>query len=170
MGFLTGCSATVALPAADDAVNPSCADVVTHLPDTVSDLPSRETNAQGTGAWGDPAEVILRCGVAVPDPTSTLVCVTVKGIDWLRDPTDDPKFTFITYGRDPAVAVTIDGSKINGQPVLSDLALAVGGIPATHQCISPEDADAGTAPSGDATAEPTATPTPSATPSATPAP
>ena len=168
MGFLTGCSATVALPAADDAVNPSCADVVTHLPDTVSDLPSRETNAQGTGAWGDPAEVILRCGVAVPDPTSTLVCVTVKGIDWLRDPTDDPKFTFITYGRDPAVAVTIDGSKINGQPVLSDLALAVGGIPATHQCISPEDADAGTAPSGDATSEPTATPT--ATPSATPAP
>lgn len=136
---LAGCSATVALDPAADAVNPKCADVVVNLPTTVADLPARETNAQGTGAWGSPAGVLLRCGVAVPDPTSTLQCYTVDGIDWLVDPTDAPNYVYTTYGRDPAISVVIDSNTVQDLAALTDLGSAVGRITATHGCIDPQD-------------------------------
>ncbi|WP_213815764.1 DUF3515 family protein [Glaciihabitans sp. dw_435] len=166
---LTGCTQAVALQPAADAINPKCASVVTHFPETVAGLPSRETNAQATGAWGSPATVLLHCGVAVPDPTSTLVCVTVDGIDWLRDPAKDPVFAFITYGRDPAVEVVIDSSKgLSGNTVLTDLSLAVSAIPAERQCVTPDESIEGglpvDTPTSSATPVPTATPLPTATP------
>ena len=71
------------------------------LPDTVSTLPQRETNAQGTGAWGEPADIVLRCGVPVPDPTSSLPCDTVDGIDWLLKSDPDNVFTFEQSIRPP---------------------------------------------------------------------
>jgi len=123
---LTGCTPTVALEPADDAINVGCADVVVRLPDTVGELPIRQTNAQGTGAWGEPASVILRCGVVVPGPTSTLTCVTVGAIDWLVDDSDEPNFVFTTYGREPAVEVIIDNEVVSGITSLSDLEDAVG--------------------------------------------
>jgi len=125
-GALSGCASTVALEPADDAINVGCAEVVVRLPDTVGDLPIRQTNAQGTGAWGEPASVILRCGVVIPGPTSTLTCVTVGAIDWLVDDADDPNFVFTTYGREPAVEVIIDNEVVSGITSLSDLEYAVG--------------------------------------------
>src|SRR5664279_2771923 len=94
LAILAGCAAIVPLEPADDAANVACADVIVHLPDTVAGLDQRETNAQSTGAWGEPAGVLLRCGVAVPDPTAALACVTAPtdGIDWLRDDSDAPNF------------------------------------------------------------------------------
>ncbi len=138
LAVATGCAATVPLKPADAATDPECAAVNARLPETVAGLESRETNAQGTGAWGEPAQVLLYCGVAVPDPTSTLACITVEGIDWLRDPANDPKFSFTSYGRDPAVTVIIDGGKVSGGPVLGDLASAVGIVPAERHCVTPE--------------------------------
>ena len=41
------------------------------LPETVDGLERRETNAQATGAWGNPASVLLRCGVPTPGPTAS---------------------------------------------------------------------------------------------------
>lgn len=78
-GLLTGCAPTIAVPVADDAANPQCAAVVLALPTSLGfGLPSRETTSQATAAWGRPgAAVTLRCGVAVPGPTTT-ACVHVE--------------------------------------------------------------------------------------------
>ena len=165
-GLLSGCAATVALSPAADATSAKCASVVVLLPDTVSTLAQRETDAQGTGAWGEPPDIVLRCGVAVPDPTSKLVCVTVDGIDWLRNDAKAPVFTFTTYGRDPAVAVTINSKdvKADGNQALNDLAIAVAEIPSKHHCIAPVE----TLQDGQPVATPTSTPTPTATPTTKP--
>ena len=137
--LLAGCAPIVALKPAADAVNPACAKVIVALPETVADLPSRETDAQATAAWGTPTGVILRCGVPVPAPTATLPCITVQGVDWLRDGTKDPNYVFTTYGRDPAIEVIFNGTEVSGLSTLTDLAIAVAKIPATRECIAPED-------------------------------
>jgi Protein of unknown function (DUF3515) len=164
---LSGCSgATVTLtPAAHDATNAKCASVVVQLPTSVSTLSERVTDTQGTGAWGTPADILLRCGVPVPDPTSALPCITVNGIDWLRNDKKAPVYVFTTYGRDPAVAVTVNSKdvKADGNKALTDLALAVGQIPAKHRCIAVE----GILQDGDPVPVPTKTPTPTPTPTPT---
>ena len=134
---LAGCAPTVALEPADGAADPACAEVTVRLPDTVAALTARETNAQATGAWGEPVGVILRCGVPSPGPTSTLVCVTVDGVDWLRDDTNDPSYVFTTYGRTPAVEVIVDATAASGLDALTDLAYAVGQLPVEGACVTP---------------------------------
>lgn len=134
--LLAGCAPTVALEPADDAINPICAEVIVRLPDTVAEMPERLTNAQATGAWGNPASVILRCGVPVPAPTAEDPCITVEGIDWLRHD-DDPNYVFTTYGRDPAVEVIINGDEVSGLSALTDLAPSVGQLPVTGSCVVP---------------------------------
>ena len=171
-GLLSGCSgATVNLtPAAHDATNPLCANVVVQLPSTVSTLGQRITDTQGTGAWGTPANILLKCGVPVPDPTSALPCVTVNGIDWLRKADKDEVFVFTTYGRDPAVAVTINSKdvKADGNQALTDLSLAVSQIPSKHRCVAPEeilqDGDPVNTPTPTTSPAPTHTPTATAKP------
>jgi len=167
LGLLTGCAQSVALRAADNAADPACADVITRLPEAVAELELRPTNAQGTGAWGSPADVLLYCGVDVPDPTSTLTCVTVDGIDWLRDPEDDPNFTFITYGRDPAIAVVVNSETISGGAALTDLSTAISILPAERSCVSPDQILEGGTPVDTPTEEPTEAPTDSPTEEAT---
>lgn len=61
---------------------PRCAAVAAALPSGVAGLPLRETTGRSTAAWGNPAGVVLRCGVPVPGPT-TEQRATVNGIDWL---------------------------------------------------------------------------------------
>jgi Protein of unknown function (DUF3515) len=148
--LLTGCTAAVPLEPAPDAVDPLCADVVVHLPTTVADQPERETNAQGTGAWGTPASVLLHCGVDVPGPT-TLPCVNINGIDWINDDSAAPRYRFTTYGRMPAVEVVVDSGKVSGSTVLADLTSAVAVVPVTGAaCTGVADLalpnDAGSAP------------------------
>ena len=138
---LAGCAQAVALEPAVDAANPACAEVSVRLPELVDDLPSRETNAQATGAWGETRSgVILRCGVPSPDPTAELPCVTVDGIDWLRDDAKDPYFAFTTYGRSPAVEVVVDSETASALSALTDLAGAVGTLPSDGgKCQALED-------------------------------
>lgn len=138
--LLAGCSPTVALQPAEDAINPTCASVVVSLPDEVAGLTKRQTNAQGTSAWGDPTAVILRCGVPVPPPTAEYPCVEVDGVDWLRNDADDPTFVFTTYGRDPAIEVIVDSTTASGRDALTDLAFAVSKSPRDGGCIALEDA------------------------------
>ncbi|MBX3094366.1 MAG: DUF3515 domain-containing protein [Cryobacterium sp.] len=135
---LTGCTPTVTLEPAADATNPECAEVIVWLPDTVDDKEYRYTDAQGTGAWGEPAAVLLRCGVPVPGP-STLPCVTLRGVDWLRDDSDAPVYIFTTYGREPAVEVIVDSTVASGTNALVDLANSVGRLPKVTECVDPED-------------------------------
>lgn len=136
--MLSACAPTLALDAAEDAADPACAAVSVRLPDELAGLSKRPTNAQATAAWGEPAHVILRCGVPAPAPTAVLPCVTVpepNGVDWLRDSSGDPYFVFTTYGRQPALEVIIDGTEVSGFEVLTELAGAVSQLPVEGRCI-----------------------------------
>lgn len=135
--LLAGCTPVVSLQPAEDAISPSCAEVIVRLPDSVDGLDQRETNAQGTSAWGEPVGVILRCGVPVPAPTSELRCLTFDGVDWLIDDSDDPVLVATTYGREPAIEVIID-DRADGV-VLTDLANAVSYLPKIGECLSLDD-------------------------------
>jgi len=140
IAFLAGCAPVVSLETAEDFSNPACAMVIVSLRDvdTIGDEQRRETNTQSTAAWGDPASVILHCGVPVPDPTSTLPCITYDNIDWLRDDSDAPNYVFTTYGRDPAVSVIVDNDKIAGNVALSGVSSAVSTLPVVSECTTLE--------------------------------
>lgn len=128
----------VSLDPAPSAVAVACAGVVARLPDTVDSQQRRNTDAQGTGAWGNPASVLLRCGVATPGPT-TERCVSVDGVDWIIDESQAAhnQYIFTTFGRTPAVAVVIDSAKVSGTTAITDLSSAVGSIPASGGCTNP---------------------------------
>lgn len=136
--LLSGCATAVPMTPAPDATNVACADVIVHLPATVADQEARETDAQATGAWGDPAAVLLHCGVTVPAPT-TLPCLNVNGIDWIEDDSDAPTYRYTTYGRDPAIEIVIDSEVVSGSTALIDIANAVEYVPATGACVGAED-------------------------------
>jgi hypothetical protein len=132
---LSACSPTVSLEPAADANNPGCADVIVRLPDAVDGQERRTTNAQSTAAWGNPATVILRCGIA-PVEISTLPCVTANGVDWIIDESAKPSFRFISFGRTPALEVIVDSENAVGVNALDSLAEAVKSIEPTKKCVS----------------------------------
>lgn len=138
--LLAGCSQAVPFDPAPEASDPDCAAVVVRLPDTVAGLAERETNAQGTGAWGQPASVLLRCGVEPPGPTTDR-CVSVDGVDWIIDESDAPTYLFTTYGRTPAVEVIVDNDVVSGTTAITDLSGAVGAIPPEGGCVAVDDAE-----------------------------
>ena len=137
-GLLTGCTGDVPMEPAPDANNPACADVIVRLPDAVADLERRTTNAQSTGAWGDPAGVLLYCGVEPSGPT-TDDCVNVNGVDWIIDRTNAPLYRFEAYGRTPGLAVIVDSEKASGTETVVDLGAVVQLLPQTRQCTSLAD-------------------------------
>ena len=120
-----------------DANNPLCAEVIVRLGD-VADLAKRETNAQATGAWGEPASILLTCGLEAPAPT-TLPCLSVNGVDWIIDESQKPTYIFTTFGRTPAVQVALNSDAVSGSTVLADLALPVSLIPQETPCTDLSD-------------------------------
>lgn len=136
---LAGCSQAVPFDAAPDATDADCAAVIVRLPDVVAGQAERETNAQGTGAWGNPASVLLRCGVEPLGPTTDR-CVSVDGVDWVIDESDAPRYLFTTFGRTPAVEVLIDNDVVSGTTAIADLSSAVSAIPAEGGCTNVDDA------------------------------
>jgi hypothetical protein len=132
-GALSACTATISLEAAADSNNPACAEVSVRLPATLANEAKRTTDAQATGAWGNPTAVILRCGLE-PVEVSTLPCVTASGVDWLVDESAKPSYRFITFGRNPATEVIVDSNKVAGVSVLDELSSAIQSIEATKQC------------------------------------
>lgn len=140
--LLSGCSTAVSLEAADDANSADCAYVTVALPQTVADLPKRDTDAQATGAWGSPASILLRCGVEVPGPT-TLECTSVNGVDWIIDDSDAPNYRFTTYGRDPAIEVIVDSDVVHGSTALVDLEPAISNVPEDPftACVGVDDVE-----------------------------
>ena len=132
---LSACSPTVSLEPAADANNPGCAEVIVRLPDAVDGQERRSTNAQSTAAWGNPATVIMRCGIE-PVEISTLPCVTANGVDWIIDESAKPSFRFISFGRTPALEVIVDSENAVGVNALDSLAEAVKSIEPTKKCVS----------------------------------
>ncbi len=131
--LLTGCAPVVNLQAAEDANNPLCAEVSVRVPDTLGELEKRETNSQATSAWGEPAAVLMRCGLEGVE-VSTLPCVTAGEVDWLVDDSEAPNYRFISYARYPAVEVIVDSKLASGVSALEGLSQAVSQIPATKSC------------------------------------
>ena len=105
------------------------------LPDQIGELDKRITNAQATGAWGDPAAVLVRCGLEGVE-VSTLPCVTAGDVDWLVDDSEAPSYRFISYARFPAVEVIVDSVNASGITALEALSGAVSQIPATKACTT----------------------------------
>lgn len=133
---LGGCAATVNLEPAANSNDPGCAEVMVRLPSQLGGLQERYTNAQATAAWGDPAAVLLRCGLE-PVEVSTLPCVSAAGIDWLVDDSLAPSYRFISYARFPAIEVVVDSNNASGITSLESIAGAVAMLPATKACLAP---------------------------------
>ncbi|KTR95297.1 hypothetical protein SA13R_01925, partial [Rothia kristinae] len=63
---LSGCAGAAApLAPAPDAADPACAPAMLAIPTQLPGLDQRETTAQATTAWGDPAATVLKCGAAL---------------------------------------------------------------------------------------------------------
>ena len=131
---LTGCSATVVLPAAPLANDPGCAEVIVRLPADTDGQAKRTTNSQSTAAWGSPVAITLTCGLE-PVMVSAMPCITAGNVDWLVDDSDQPNYTFISFGRTPATAITIDSTRSSGANVLDDLGQAVQFTKSTKNCF-----------------------------------
>ena len=131
--LLTGCAATVNLEPAEFANDPACAEVSVRYPDQISELQKRFTNAQATAAYGEPAAVLVRCGLE-PVFASELPCVTAGEVDWLVDDSDAPNFRFISFGRTPAVEVIVDSESASGVSTLESLSQSVSRLPASAFC------------------------------------
>lgn len=145
-GVLAGCAPTIGVPVAEYATDPVCASIVLGVPDELAGLPKVETNSQATAAWGEPgAAVTLRCGVEPPGPTAAAPCLTVESssgdVDWLAAPDDEGTWTFVTYGRDPAVEVQVPPAITEDRSTsfVADLNRAVSEAPATRSCVGLED-------------------------------
>lgn len=139
---ITACSPTISVPAGDAAADPLCARVVLSVPGEVAGQQKVRASGQATAAWGEPgAAITLACGVEQPSPTSSdCQSITLDGsggatFDWITAQ-DDNGWTFVTYGRDPAVAVQVPAALAGSQPTaaLIDLAGAVSEVEATQSC------------------------------------
>ncbi len=143
---LAGCAGTVPMTPATDAKAIGCAEVTVRLPDEIGGatdaqgnlnsipMERRETNAQATGAWGDPAAVLLWCGEDAPGAT-TLPCVSVNDIDWIVDDSEAPSYRFTTFGRNPTIVVVVDSDRASGSTVLADLSTAISVTEQTSACL-----------------------------------
>jgi hypothetical protein len=158
--LLSACTPIVAMAPAPDANDPGCAEISVRLPDTVAGKAQRYTDAQATSAWGDPAVVLLHCGVPPIGPT-TKPCTTVNGVDWvlLNDPAASA-LRYITFGRTPATEIVIQhgAGGVSDASVLTDLSQAISTIKQSKntKCLDIADVPG---PAETATPTPTATPT-----------
>lgn len=143
--MLSGCAVTV--PAGPNSADPACAPIIVSLPDELIGLERRETTSQSTAAWGHGEKtVVLRCGVEPPPPTTDM-CTTIKTssgtVDWIvREDDETGIVTFTTYGRTPAVDITVPRAAAPDQPSSAPVGVAglVAPIKQTKFCVGPGDA------------------------------
>jgi Protein of unknown function (DUF3515) len=124
---LSGCTPTISVQPAPAATDTACAALIVRLPATIGALAKRQTDAQGTAAWGDPEAVQLRCGVPPPGPT-TDPCYTVSQVDWIRADTgtgSGVRVVVTTFGRTPATQVVVDPKRVSVDDVLPTISDAV---------------------------------------------
>lgn len=135
---LSACAGDVPMQAAPAANDPLCAGVTVRLPDDINGLPKRGTNAQATGAWGNPASILLKCGTDPIGPT-TDKCVAVNGVDWVIDESQAPSYRFIAYGREPGLEVIVDSEEVSGTEAVLALTNVAKMLPQKRQCLSVSD-------------------------------
>lgn len=143
---LSSCG-TVQVPPGSAATDPVCADVLLAAPDQVLGQERTETSSQGTAAWGSGEDtIVMRCGVTPPGPT-TDQCTTLEDgngvqVDWIVRELEGEVFLYTTYGREPAIDVSVPRSAAPDQPsgAALDLAQVISrNIEATDYCVGPGD-------------------------------
>lgn len=138
---------TVQVPPGADAAAPACADIVLGAPPEVLGMERSETSSQGTAAWGSGEEtIVMRCGVTPPGPTTDLCTTLADGngveVDWIVRELEDGVFLYTTYGREPAIDVSVPQAAAPDQPsgAALDLTQVITlNIEATDRCIGPGD-------------------------------
>lgn len=130
----TGCGSTATVEAAPHAADPDCAEVMLGLPEEIAEFELRETTSQATAAYGEPSAVVVRCGAEPPGP-STEHCVTAEGVDWLAIEREED-WQLISYGREPAIEVTLDIERVASSTAMVALASAAENIEQTRECTS----------------------------------
>lgn len=153
---LAGCGRAVIVEPGPFAPDPVCAQIILSLPRQLAGLDQASTSAQATVAWGETDPIVLRCGVEPPPPTDAR-CVSVESgsgvtVDWINPEADSDlipshgspeqgAWTFISYGRTPAVELVIPAASGVESPaeILVRLALAIDNAPASRFCVGPTD-------------------------------
>ncbi|GGO59769.1 hypothetical protein GCM10010910_03540 [Microbacterium nanhaiense] len=130
---LTACADTVPLTPAPGANEVECAAASVRLPNAIGEQTRRWTNAQATGAWGDPTAVTFTCGTD-PVASDDKQCVRIGGVDWTVDESRSPQLTLATFGRNPAAEVVVDTTVLSADDVLDRLAVVAQQLPSTGQC------------------------------------
>ncbi|MFD3585705.1 DUF3515 family protein [Streptomyces sp. NPDC058683] len=120
------------------AKDPACARIAGRYPDRLGGAGRDPVTFEGLAVWGR-GTVELRCGLTPPAPT-TDACVSVDGVDWVwreqaGDRTGDRTY-LVTYGRSPAVEVSIADSVTRLDAVLLDLSHLVAPIGAGAGCLA----------------------------------
>ncbi|MFD4989211.1 DUF3515 family protein [Streptomyces sp. NPDC058374] len=120
--------------AAARGADPACAGVVDRAP---GDLAGREPaggSPPGVAVWGD-GEVVLRCGFP-PPPATVEHCVDIDGVHWVLEEAQRTGATeLISYGRDPAVRLTIAEGFDRTDTALIELSAAVEPIHQERHCM-----------------------------------
>lgn len=128
---LGACARPVGVEPAPSASEPVCAELLLGLPDELGGQERRSTTSQASRAWGDPA-IVLRCGVN-PLPPTVEQCVAVSASDgtevgWVIVEDDDVT-TLTSYGKIPAVEVTIPAEYSGDATILTELTDVVAALP-----------------------------------------
>jgi hypothetical protein len=132
---LAGCSGGSGLRPAPSASDPACTAALKALPATVLGEQRGGSPAAGAAAWGKPA-IVMVCGLPELAPT-TDPCLTVDGVDWVIQ-NDSGPFTFATFGRAPAIRVTVPTSygRTQASAALVDLKPVAATLPRTpRSCV-----------------------------------
>ncbi|KPI28863.1 Protein of unknown function DUF3515 [Actinobacteria bacterium OK074] len=115
---------------------PACARIAKSYPAVLGGHRRTDTSSTpGIAVWGDKA-VVLRCGLTPPAAT-TDPCVAVDGVDWVyrQSASRDGRKVIITYGREPAVEVTLSTQDTAVDGALVDLSGLVRPIRQHDHCI-----------------------------------
>ncbi|WP_250444539.1 DUF3515 family protein, partial [Actinotalea sp. C106] len=140
-----GCATPVTVPVAPAAADPLCAEVVLALPADLEGLERLRTGSQATVAWGDRSSpVVLRCGVEPLGPTTDQCVAADDGstsVDWVavsgpEDAEGGADWLFTTYGREPAVEVSVPAEVTSERSTsfLLDLGPAIEQVEQTRFC------------------------------------
>lgn len=132
----SACASTASVDPAPEAHDPACADVMLQLPENLGESRQRPTDSQGTSAWGEPSDVVLRCGVE-PIGATDEPCQRIDGVDWVFLEQED-HYQAVTFGREPAVEVLLGLEAVSSATAMPALSPAVAEIEQTRECLDYE--------------------------------
>ncbi|MFF7357776.1 MULTISPECIES: DUF3515 family protein [Streptomyces] len=118
------------------AKDPACARIAAHYPDRLDGDRRDPVSYEGLTAWGH-GRVRLRCGLNPPAQTKD-PCIAVNGVDWVLRETAarDGHDVLVTYGRRPAVEITLADSVRQTDTVLMRLSRLVAPVRQTDHCLA----------------------------------